>query len=167
MAFIGAVGNESSDAFNFMVCTAAWLARNFNDVRVPRWDYERENLLFGRKLVLMRRWDYEELHAAISEMCAGHEAADWGTLANRIGRYIPWEFDDRYDEFIDSTRRRSSRVSRRSRLNRTSLLPAARPADRRAGRGAARPGRCGLLSAEDCDAAAPRPVIVPPRTRER
>ena len=36
-------------------------------------------------------------------MCAGHEAADWGTLANRIRRYIPWEFDYRYDDFIDST----------------------------------------------------------------
>jgi len=102
MAFIGSVGDESFDAFNFVVCTPIWLARSFNDVRVPRWDYECENVLFGRRLVLMMRWDYQELHAAISEMCAGHEAADWGTLANRIGRYIPWEFDDRYDEFIDS-----------------------------------------------------------------
>ena len=28
---------------------------------------------------------------------------DWGTLANRIGRYIPWEFDYQYDDFIDGT----------------------------------------------------------------
>jgi hypothetical protein len=36
-------------------------------------------------------------------MCAGHEATDWDTLGNDIGRYNPWESDDRYDECIDST----------------------------------------------------------------
>jgi hypothetical protein len=40
---------------------------------------------------------------AVDELCATYEADEWGTLANRIGRHIPWEFDYRYDEFLDKT----------------------------------------------------------------
>jgi Immunity protein 8 len=86
MAFIGTADDESSDSFDFVVCSPSWLTRNFVDVRLKRWEYESENLLFGDRLVLMRRWNFQELRVAIAEMSAAQSGADWGTLANRIGR---------------------------------------------------------------------------------
>jgi hypothetical protein len=38
-----------------------------------------------------------------SNLCVYWEAGDWGTLADRLGRYIPWEFAYKYDAFIDNT----------------------------------------------------------------
>jgi hypothetical protein len=51
----------------------------------------------------MQSWDYNALHTAVTDLCAYWEGHDWGTLANRIGRHIPWEFEEHYDEFIDRT----------------------------------------------------------------
>jgi hypothetical protein len=51
----------------------------------------------------MKRWDPAALRNAITDLCAAHEAADWGTLANRLARTIPWEYDYRYDDFVDRT----------------------------------------------------------------
>jgi Immunity protein 8 len=51
----------------------------------------------------MKRWDHAALREAITGLCEAFEAADWGTLASRIARTIPWEYDYRYDEFLDQT----------------------------------------------------------------
>jgi hypothetical protein len=101
MAFIGPIDEEHSDSFDLLVCTPRWLVDHFDDARIARWDFETPGLVFGNRLLLMKRWDYSALHAAITDVCALHEADDWGTLASRIGRHIPWEFDYQYDAFID------------------------------------------------------------------
>jgi hypothetical protein len=49
----------------------------------------------------MGRWDYSALLSAVRDVCAFHEAKDWGMLADRIGRHIPWEFAYKYDKFLD------------------------------------------------------------------
>jgi hypothetical protein len=56
---------------------------------------------FGNRFLFMKRWDYEAVRKAISDLCIYRDAADWGALANRIGRRIPWELDYRYDDFLD------------------------------------------------------------------
>lgn len=101
MAFIGSPEDERSDSFDLLVCTATWLADHPDDPRISRWDFESNELLFGNRFVFMKHWDYQALRDAIVGVVALHEADDWGTLANRIGRHIPWEFDYKYDAFID------------------------------------------------------------------
>jgi hypothetical protein len=39
----------------------------------------------------------------VGDLRAHRDTADWGALANRIGRHIPWEFDAHYDAFLDET----------------------------------------------------------------
>jgi hypothetical protein len=103
MAFIGPENDEPSDSFDLLVCSPSWLAEHFADPRISRWKFEDAGLLFGNRFLFMTRWDYDKLHATIVHLCAIHEADDWGTLASRIGRHIPWEFDYKYDKFIDQT----------------------------------------------------------------
>lgn len=98
-AFIGPERDSTSDSFDFVVCTPRWLADNFYDPRLPRGESRGStNLLFGCQLVLMESWSYAELEAAIKQVCAESAGPDWGTVANRVGRWLPWEFDYQYDE---------------------------------------------------------------------
>jgi hypothetical protein len=90
-----------ADSFDFVVCTPRWLAENFDDVRLPRWKYETENLLFGGQLVLMQRWNEAELRAGIERLCADCSGPDWGTVASRVGQWLLWEFQYKYDEYLD------------------------------------------------------------------
>jgi hypothetical protein len=97
-AQIGTSGSDGSDAFDFTVCTPRWLADNFNHPRLTRWKYESDNLLYGHRLVLMDRWDYDELNASVDLICADAVGPDWLTIGNRVSRWLPWEFDYRFDE---------------------------------------------------------------------
>jgi len=104
MALVGSSESSPADSFDFFVCTPSWLAENFDaPLGMPARNPEPDGLHFGNRLVLMKRWDYPALHKAVTDLCAAFEAADWGTLASRIARTIPWEYDYRYDDFVDRT----------------------------------------------------------------
>jgi Immunity protein 8 len=103
-ALIGSSDSPAADSFDFFVCSPSWLSEHFDEplghaARTP----EPDGVHFGNRLVSMKRWDYEALYKAIVALCSSFEAADWGTLASRIARTIPWEYDHRYDRFVDET----------------------------------------------------------------
>lgn len=101
MVFIGPSDSDLVDSFDALVCTPSWLGENFDDPRVSRWSFESPGAIFGNRCIFLRRWDYVALVDAITGLCAFHEAGDWGMLADRLGRHIPWEYDYRYDAFLD------------------------------------------------------------------
>jgi len=45
------------------------------------------------------RSDFEQALRAICEQAG--PGPDFGTVASRIGRHLPWEFDGRYDERVN------------------------------------------------------------------
>jgi hypothetical protein len=47
----------------------------------------------------MGRDDFDEALSAITD--AASPGPDWGSVAARIGRFIPWEFNYKYDDHID------------------------------------------------------------------
>ena len=50
----------------------------------------------------MRRWDRVAFVEALDRVCdALSPGPDWGSVASRIGRLIPWEFDYKYDESVN------------------------------------------------------------------
>lgn len=52
---------------------------------------------------LMRRWSWDQFEAAIRQICDyASPGPDWGTVANRIGRFLQWEFDDEYDGHVNA-----------------------------------------------------------------
>jgi len=103
MAFIGTAETDKVDSFDVVVCTPSWLSENFNDPRLQSSVWEPPGIRFGNRFLFMQSWDYNALHTAVTDLCAYWEGHDWGTLADRIGRYIPWEFDAHYDAFVDET----------------------------------------------------------------
>lgn len=99
-AFIGCEGDSRGDSFDVMVCSPRWLVDNFNYPNLAERWYETPNLHFGRRLILMERWDYAELWSCIQSMCVDFEGPDWDTVANRIGRWLPWEFQHHVDDAL-------------------------------------------------------------------
>lgn len=88
-----------TDSFDVVICTPRWLADNFHHPALSRWErYESANLLYGRQLLLMQRWDPEELRLSIEAICSDTVGPSWGVVGNRVGQWLPWEFQYRYDE---------------------------------------------------------------------
>jgi hypothetical protein len=50
----------------------------------------------------MRQWHRTEFESALRLVCEEFSPGpDWGTVASRIGRVIPWEFDYKYDAHVN------------------------------------------------------------------
>lgn len=125
-AFIGPTPDGAGDSFDFVVCTPRWFADRYDaadlhrdaesnaplrggyaglqllGVRAHRPTDERDPVLFAAGLVFVRRWDATKLRTTIEELCAQIEGPDWGAVASRLGRVLPWEFDYRYDRAVDA-----------------------------------------------------------------
>ncbi len=80
-AAVGVVGQEAADQFDFQVCTPAWLV---DHVTEP---------LSARGYLIVPRYDYAPLHAAIARLCAGTTGPDWQTIAARLNLAAHWEYD--------------------------------------------------------------------------
>jgi hypothetical protein len=104
--FIGPVGSGGGgDSFAVVVCTPSWVASTL----VQDWEQWDSGLTAmpdsvhtGSSYWFMRRWDQADFERAVASVCeAASPGPDWGTVASRIGRLIPWEFDYKYDAHVD------------------------------------------------------------------
>lgn len=96
--FIGSADDSWSNSFDVVVCTPRWLADNFQHGVLARSAYESSNLLYGNSLVLMQTWDPVELRRSIESICSDTVGLEWGPVANSIGRWLPWEYQYKYEE---------------------------------------------------------------------
>jgi Immunity protein 8 len=105
--FVGDTSDALADSFDITVCSPSWMA-----ARVGAGDWDRfrsyglrslpESIAVGTGIWFMRRWDHTELEAALRTVCKEFSPGpDWGTVASRIGRLIPWEFDYKYDAQVN------------------------------------------------------------------
>lgn len=83
-AMIGPRGTDDSESFDFLVCTPSWLVGT-----VRPGEYR-----FGYGLLLMGRYDYRLLHAALTKLCNRTAGLDWPSIGDRLQRYGEWEFAD-------------------------------------------------------------------------
>jgi hypothetical protein len=104
---IGTDDDRPGDAFRAFPCTGSWLAAelagatglHLADSLVTEHD-EGVRPLAG--VWVMDHWSQERFEAAVHQLCRTHSPApDWGALASRIGRLLPWEYDYRFDDFVD------------------------------------------------------------------
>jgi hypothetical protein len=54
--------------------------------------------MFGTGLFLMPSWSSDVLIRSIKAACQRESGSTWGTIASRLGRLMPWEFDYRWDQ---------------------------------------------------------------------
>jgi hypothetical protein len=66
------------EVFSFCVCTPSWLARK-TTAASPIW---------GHKLLVVERWDIEEIETAARQLCEGLRVSDWATAITELSRYM-------------------------------------------------------------------------------
>lgn len=105
---IGTEGVAAADEFMAFPCTATWLVHELSAGRGERMaeSLVTEHDAGVRPLAgvwVMDRWSQERFESAVRRLCALHSPApDWGTVASRISRLLPWEYDYRYDDHADA-----------------------------------------------------------------
>jgi len=85
-AFIGSSDTSIEESFDFMVCTPDWLSERL----------EKEKYLFGRHYLFVQTYNYQTIWQAISGLCGQFIDSEWVNVAQKIGRYGYWEFEDQY-----------------------------------------------------------------------
>jgi hypothetical protein len=102
--FIGEAHRDGVDSFDLIVCSPSWLAARVSEgywTPEGRWE-DDDPVRPGSRYWFMRRWDQTEFLKAVAAVCVAASAGpDWKTVAARIGRLIPWEFDYQYDEELN------------------------------------------------------------------
>ncbi len=105
-ALIGQVGDHLADSFDVRVCSPGWFSAEVaNGVEFKQGAPLGlpGAIALGAGLWFMQRWDQDEFESAVRFLCETYSPApDWGSLASRIGRQMPWEYDYRYDDHVDS-----------------------------------------------------------------
>lgn len=106
-AFIGSTEADSSDSFDVLVCSPRWLFEAMarprpadEDVDILAWGYRSfpRTITMGAAFWVMDRWDEDEVRRLLDAICTEvGPGPDWGSVASRIARFIPWEHDHRYD----------------------------------------------------------------------
>jgi hypothetical protein len=104
---IGERGSDFADSFDVTVCTPSWAAQ-----RLAQADWSEEfgsrrsmpaTVVPGAPFWFMKSWDSAAFRDAIHALCTeASPGPDWGSVAARIGRLLPWEFDYRYDDHLNA-----------------------------------------------------------------
>lgn len=103
--YIGVEGEEGMDLFDLVVCSPPWMARELTTgrwmARITREDVDP--ITMTPFVFYMQRWEPTELLTQLRSLCARcSPAPDWSSLANRLARYMAWEYDYKYDEYVDA-----------------------------------------------------------------
>lgn len=83
-AEIGPQDGRGSELFRFYVCTPAFLASDLKD----------KGYYFGRHLLILAEFSWELVKTAIEKIISSFDESNWSALAEKIGRYGYWEFED-------------------------------------------------------------------------
>ena len=83
-ADIGLEAGEGADTFTFYICTPKRLKKVL----------QVEPCQVGRHLLIVEKFDWSVVDAAIRQMIGDLSADSWDELAAKIGRYGLWEFED-------------------------------------------------------------------------
>ncbi len=103
-AFIGPGDSDPSDSFDFVVCSPKWLLANFHLLRDPDDDVTPPSLVVTQGIWIMESWSSQDIESNIRRLCeVVSPGPDWGSVADRLGRWMPWEYDYRYDDFRNNT----------------------------------------------------------------
>ena len=96
----GTSEERGADSFDILVCSPTWFAAHWQQSTYSP-DRLPGGVIAGRRVWFMDRWDPEVFQRAIENVLDLTTAGRWGDIANRLGRYAPWEYDYRYDRAQD------------------------------------------------------------------
>jgi hypothetical protein len=80
----GPEGLDGEEAFDVVVCTPKWIARN----------NKPSALIVGRHYLIVFEYNYERIARFIEDYCVACEGSSWQEVAEKLGRLGRWEFED-------------------------------------------------------------------------
>lgn len=83
-AMIGPAGESGEESFGFVVCTPKWLTQSLL----------KDDYVFGRHYLVVEYYDYNIILNAINFLCQSITGSSWRQVAEQLGRYGKWEFED-------------------------------------------------------------------------
>lgn len=84
---IGPKGQQGEEAFDFVVCSPAWLLK----------DRGAKSVIFGSHHILLFEYNFDRLQEALTKLVTGVSGSSWNELAQKLSRYGRWEFEDYTD----------------------------------------------------------------------
>ena len=79
---IGAEDGRGADWFYFNLCTTAWIS-----------DQIRTRGYVAGRLVIVERFDWDEINVALNHLCASISALTWEEFVKQMQDYADWEFE--------------------------------------------------------------------------
>lgn len=105
--FIGSAGSDLADSFDGILCSPSMFADRFS---VGMWGSGfAEDVLPGGEVLpihgvwLMKAWSPTAFESAVERLAtAMSPGPDFQTVAARIGRHLPWEYDYKHDDELNT-----------------------------------------------------------------
>ena len=85
-AYVTPVGEQGREVFRLSVCTPKWLD--------AQRDGSYKGYVWARNYLIVWEWSFATVWTAIEQLVSNFAADDWITLAQKIGHYMRWEFED-------------------------------------------------------------------------
>jgi hypothetical protein len=107
LAYFGPRGYAYSSDFTPVVVEVNELARSIVEADssgggLPGWELASSVPVYG-PMYVMPRWDVEQFDRLMKRLCkVVGPGPDWGTVAARLSRYVSWDYDYRYDEWLET-----------------------------------------------------------------
>ncbi len=100
--FLAVDGARGSDRFDLWVCSPSWLieAYSHQPVAAP-FEWMNGDADWLSYVMLMPSWNEDLLRRRVSELCEEHAGPTWPITALRLNRYMLWEWDYKYDGFLN------------------------------------------------------------------
>lgn len=101
---------DEEESFRCFACSPSWLMVNFqainNETNRPFLPWHKEAIhssLLTQGLVLMKIWSREELWQEIDRLCGRCTGPTWSIVAERLSRWLDWEYEYSLDEYLDES----------------------------------------------------------------
>lgn len=83
-AFIGPSDGLGEESFDFLVCTIDKVADNV----------KKDGFMFGKHYLVVEYYNYQLIFDVIDSLCNRISGSSWKEVAEKLGRYGKWEFED-------------------------------------------------------------------------
>ena len=83
-AIIGLENESGEESFDFIVCSVKWLHEFLSD----------KSFVFGRHYLIVSYYNYDIIWDAINTLCQKIPGGSWKEIAEQLGKYGRWEFED-------------------------------------------------------------------------
>ena len=83
-ALVGPAGLPGEESFDFLVCSPSFIAETVS----------KDGFLIPRHYIILDQYNYAKIMEIIKGLCSLIYGDKWADVAEKLGRYGHWEFED-------------------------------------------------------------------------